>query len=92
MNKEVNFKCEVNLRADLYKVDLETLEEELLKSYELDQVESFNETDFKLSLVFTIDPLEVVLLKDSKFNYKKDEIQSYMEKVPKPKSQNTTSE
>jgi hypothetical protein len=27
LNKEVNFKCEVNLRADLYKVELETMEE-----------------------------------------------------------------
>jgi len=58
-----------------------------LKTYELDQVESFNETDFKLSLIFTVDPLEVVQLKDSKFNYKKDEIQTYLEKVPKPKNE-----
>lgn len=62
----------MNLRADLYKFNGEIFEEELLKSYELDQVESFNETDFKLSLVFTIDPLEVVELKESKFNYKKE--------------------
>jgi hypothetical protein len=34
----------------------------------------------------------VVQLKDSKFNYKKEEIQSYMEKVPKPKSKNDTNQ
>ena len=62
----------------------------MLKSYEFDQIESFNESDFKLSLVFTIDPIEVVLLKDSKFTYKKDEVQTYLEKVKKPQVKNDT--
>jgi hypothetical protein len=36
--------------------------------------------------------LEVVVLKDSKFTYKKDEIQTYLEKVKKPKVKNETAE
>jgi hypothetical protein len=36
---------------------------ELLKSFKIDNVEKVNETEFKLSLSFLIDPVEVVNLK-----------------------------
>jgi hypothetical protein len=42
--------------------------------------------------MFTIDPIEVVLLKNSKFTYKKDEVQTYLEKVKKLKAKNETDE
>lgn len=68
---------------ELYKEDENGLE--LLRSDRLDNIKDVNETDFKVSITLSLDPIEVVEVKKAEIKYKKDELTTYMEKVKKEK-------
>jgi hypothetical protein len=51
----------------------------------LDNIKDVNETDFKVSITLSLDPIEVVEVKKAEIKYKKDELTTYMEKVKKEK-------
>lgn len=56
----MSFKSKYNLIADIYKEDESGLE--LLASYKIDSIESINESNYKISLTFEINPIEVIQL------------------------------
>lgn len=58
----------------------------MLTRHRIDSVKDINETSFKLSLTFEIHPLDIVRLNEAKYLYSKDIVQSYTEKVRKPKN------
>ena len=77
----MTFKCRENLIVDLYKEDENGVE--LLNSHRLDSITTVNQSSFKISLTFEINPIEIVKLNEVKYLYSKDVIQSYTEKVRK---------
>lgn len=58
----------------------------MLTRHRIDSIKGINETSFKLSLTFEIHPLDIVRLNEAKYLYSKDIVQSYTEKVRKPKN------
>lgn len=64
----------------------------LIKSYEINSIADFKEVDFKLSLIFTVDPIDIVLLKNVKAVYNKEEVTTYMEKVKRRKENDTVTD
>lgn len=54
-----------------------------MRSDKLDDIKKVNESDFKVSLLLALDPIEVVALKRAEYKFKKDETVTYMEKVKK---------
>ena len=60
----------------MYKEDETGLE--LLRSVKLDNIKDVNETDFKVSIILSLDPIEVVEVKKAEIKYKKDELTTYM--------------
>ena len=77
----MNFKCKENIIIELYREDENGLY--LLRSDKLDNIKDVNETDFKVSLTLGLDPVEVVLVKKAEIRYKREEIETYVEKVKK---------
>ena len=55
LTKEVSFKCRENLVVEIYKEDEKGLE--LVTRQTINSIEAINETNFKLSLTFEIDPI-----------------------------------
>jgi hypothetical protein len=90
MTKEVTFKCKENLIVDIYKEDDTGIE--LLNSHKLESIKTINETQFKVSLTFEINPVEIVKLNEAKYLYSKDVVQSYTEKVRKTVPRNESEE
>ena len=63
-----------------------------MRKTKFESIERVNETDFKVSLTLTLDPIQIVTIKNSEITYKKDEIQTYLEKVKKPSKKEEKSE
>lgn len=61
---------------EVYKEDETGLE--LLRSVKLDNIKDVNETDFKVSITLSLDPIEIVEVKKAEIKYKKDELTTYM--------------
>lgn len=61
---------------EVYKEDEKGLE--LLRSVKLDNIKDVNETDFKVSITLSLDPIEIVEVKKAEIKYKKDELTTYM--------------
>lgn len=74
--------------VDLYREDEGEIE--LLNSHKIDSVKKINESSFKISLTFEINPVEIVKLNEAKYLYSKDVVQSYTEKVRKVVPKNAT--
>jgi hypothetical protein len=81
LTKEVTFKCRENLIVELYKEDDTGVE--LLNTHKLESIHSIDQSNFKISLTFEIQPVEIVKLVESKYLYSKEVTQSYTEKVRK---------
>ena len=90
LTKEVTFKCKENLLVELYKEDDSGVE--LLSSHKIDSIKGVNQSSFKISLTFEINPLKVVKLNEAKYLYSKEVTQSYTEKVKKVIPVNETKE
>ena len=73
---------------DLYREDEGEIE--LLNSHRIDSIKKINESSFKISLTFEINPVEIVKLNEAKYLYSKDVVQSYTEKVRKVVPKNAT--
>ena len=69
MTKEVTFKCRENIIIDLYKEDENGVE--LVNSHKIESIKSINESSFKISLTFEINPVEIAKLKEAKYLYSK---------------------
>lgn len=75
---------------DLYKEDDSGIE--LINSHKIESIKKINESSFKISLTFEINPVEIVKFNEAKYVYSKDVIQSYTEKVRKVIPVNKTEE
>ena len=63
ITKEINFRSKHNIIVEFYQEDENGIN--LLRQTKIDSIEKVNETDFKVSLTLSLDPIEIVSIKKS---------------------------